>query len=98
MKLKQVLFVSADGRRTQVQVPEDAPAANYHMGIVVGPPDLRVLGLPTALECRLHNELHDRGLLQARDIRRRPGEVFAALQAALRVDVAAIANIYEGGS
>ena len=64
------------------------------MGIPLGPPSLEHLGLPLAVEVRLHNELFDRGLLTARDAQRRFKEIFAALQAAYGVDQARILGAY----
>jgi hypothetical protein len=68
--------------------------ADAALGIVLGPPDLTGLRLPEAVAVRLHNELHSRGLLTEQDARRRPAEVYAALQAAYRTDVAALLSIY----
>ncbi len=84
------------GRRWAVLVPEGRQA-EAALGVPVGPPDLSGLGLPEAVMVRLHNELHDRGILTERESRRRVPEVFAALQAAYRVDVAAVVSLYGGG-
>lgn len=61
---------------------------------IKGPPPLDSLKLPRTLMVRLHNELFVRGLVTAEDVRRRPAEVVAALQAAYRVDASAIYNLY----
>lgn len=92
--MKQAINNLRDGRKQVVLIPDGAPDSHAKMGVLVGPPDLDVLQLPIAIEVRLHNELYNRGLLTRKDVQKRPQELFAALQAALRVDVAAIANLY----
>ncbi len=64
------------------------------MGIPIGPPDLSPLGLPPAQEVRLHNQLFNRGILTSKDLRGRGKDVFAAIQSALQVDVAAVTGLY----
>ncbi len=64
------------------------------MGIPIGPPDLSPLGLPPVQEIRLHNQLFNRGLLTPKDLRGRGKDVFAAIQAALQVDVATVTGLY----
>lgn len=63
-------------------------------GVPIGPPDLTSLGLPLEIEVRLHNALHDRGILTPQDARRRPAEVQSALQFALKVSTTNILNLY----
>lgn len=94
--MKQVVYTAKDGRRSVVLIPDGAKDCKEEAakGLLVGPPALDDLGLPSGVELALHNELYDRRLLTAADVRKRPQEVFAALQAALRVDVAAITNLY----
>jgi len=77
-----------------VMVPEGREQA-AHMGIPVGPPDLSTLELPPEVAARLHNELFRRGLLTKRDLRGRGMEVFAALQAAYKVDTTAVTTLYQ---
>lgn len=87
-------YQDPEGRWWAVLVPpgheDEAP-----MGIPVGPPDLSPLGLPEAVEIRLHNQLFQRGILTARDLKGRGQEVFAALQAAYRTDFAAVTALYQ---
>lgn len=64
------------------------------MGIILGPPDTRSLGLPEEVDVILHNNLCDRGLLVWDDVRKRPMEIIAALQAALSVNGTKITNMY----
>lgn len=91
--LTRAVYVDDDGRRWAVLVPpgREADAA---LGIVVGPPDLGAMGLPAAVALRLHNELHARGILTLQDARGRPQELYAALQAAYRMDAAALLGLY----
>lgn len=96
MSLIRVTHEDDSGRRWEVLVPEgreqDAP-----YGIIVGPPDVRPLGLPESVAVRLHNELHARGLLDKRSLRGRRiiDDVRAALAAAYRVDVYGVLALYE---
>ena len=92
--MREVDYSDGAGRRFRVRVPEGCPVELYPSGIPVGPPSLGGLGLPLEVEVRLHNELHARGFLTARDVRRRPQEVIAALQAALRLDLQRIQQVY----
>lgn len=99
--LVRAVYEDDDGRRWTVLVPPGREA-DASMGIVVGPPDLGALGLPAPVALRLHNELQGRGLLNSSDLRGKQPDIFAALQAAYRVDVAAVLNLYaraeqEGG-
>lgn len=92
--LVRAKYQDDEGRWWVVLVPpghEDEAS----MGIPVGPPDLASLGLPEAVEVRLHNQLFNRGLLTARDLKGRGQEVFAALQAAYRVDQGAVTALYQ---
>jgi hypothetical protein len=91
--LVQVDYEDPDGLWWVVRVPQ-GEEANAHMGIPVGPPDVSSLDLPEAVAKRLHNELFRRRLLTARDLRGRGVEVVAALQAAYRVDAAAVTALY----
>lgn len=79
-----------------VEVPEgyeDIPQS----GIRIGPPDINSLNLPLPLEyeVRLNNQLYDRKLFSPADVRRRPEEIKAALQAVLKLDVLKIINLYK---
>ena len=92
--LVQAEHVDSDGRYWAVLVPE-GEEENAVMGIPIGPPDLSGLGLPLGIEVNLHNQLYRRGLLTLRDVKgRRQNEVFAALQAALKVDVIKVTALF----
>jgi hypothetical protein len=82
-------------------LPSNVPESAAAQGIPVGPPPLDDLGLPAELQTRLHNQLHDRGLLTYGDLRRSSHtEIVAALMAALRLDAGRVAALYSapGGS
>jgi len=64
------------------------------IGIPLGPPDTRGLGLPDGIDVRLNNNLFNRGLITWDDVRRRPMEVTAALQSAYRLDAGRIISLY----
>ncbi len=82
-----------EGRWWRVRVPlgSEGQAA---MGIPVGPPDLSSLGLPDEVSIRLHNQLFHRGLFTRANLRGRGQEIFAAVQAAYKVDSAAVTALY----
>lgn len=89
----QVEYVDDTGRRWAVLVPvghEDEAA----QGVVVGPPDVRVLGWPEDVALRVHNELYVRRILTMRDARTKAAEIGAALAAALRADIQTVQALY----
>lgn len=96
-EVERAVYTDDAGRRWAVLVPAGR-ADLAHLGVVIGPPDLVAAGLvlPAGVAVRLHNELHDRGLLTAADLSRPGGyaELAAALQAALGVDVGVLRNAY----
>lgn len=95
-------YEDADGRRWVTRIPVNARDDEAPRGIPVGPPPLDDLDLPPELQTRLHNQLVDRGLLTAADVRRAgTRELIFALQAALKVDAAALNALFSasaGGS
>lgn len=62
----------------------------------MGPPSLESLGLPLAIEVRLHNQLYDREIFDDKAARRNLKEIQTAIATALRADVNAVLSIYEG--
>ncbi len=86
-------YVDEKGRWWKVRVPAGS-ATPASMGIPVGPPDLSSLRLPDAVSIRLHNQLFHRGLFTKANLRGRGQEVFAAVQAAYKVDSAAVTALY----
>lgn len=89
----KIVNTEIDGKKYVVQVPDEE--TDYTSGFVIGPPDLNELGLPEAVERRLHNELFVRGLIRKSDILKRRHEIAAALQAAYAVDAEVITNLYK---
>lgn len=94
--MKQVTYIDKYGRKYERLIPDGAPMSHAKMGIQLGPPDLSTLGLGLEVTTRLHNQLHARGILTARDAEQRLNEVSAALMAALKVDAVQILDIYAG--
>jgi len=94
--MKPVDYRDRDGRTFRALLPDNAPASHAPRGIPVGPPHLDALRLPLAVEVRLHNELHHRGVFTARDALKRRPDVQAALMAALAVDAQRIVDLYIG--
>lgn len=92
--MRRVTHVDSSGRKIVVEVPDGAPKANYAYGVRIGPPNLISLGLPTEQEIRLHNQLYERGLIEAKDVKGRMQDIFGALQAAFQVDSTNIVNLY----
>jgi hypothetical protein len=77
-----------------VSLPDGVPESDAALGIPLGPPSLAPLGLPLDVEVRIHNQLFARRLFTPRDVKTRRMEILGALQAALRVDIVAIAALY----
>jgi hypothetical protein len=94
--LIKAVWIDIQGRKWLRQVPK-GHEDEAQFGIELGPPDISSLGLPEAISINLHNELFNRGLITWDDVKQRPGEVQAALQAALKVDAGMIMGLYKGG-
>lgn len=90
-------YEDSDGRMFLVQLPDGVPDSDASMGLPLGPPDLSVLNLPLETEVRLNNQLFHRRILTAKDARIRRQDIFAAWQAALRVDTDAVVQCYNAG-
>lgn len=84
------------GRKTLVEIPDGKPDSHARYGVVIGPPDLSALGLPSEIEIRLHNELFARGILTHRDAKKRRQEIVNALHSVFAVNAERILNIYSG--
>jgi hypothetical protein len=67
---------------------------DVEMGIVVGPPDTRIIGLSESMDIILHNELFNRGILTWQDVKQRPQEIQSALQSVLKIDSNKILGLY----
>lgn len=94
--MKVVDYQDALGRWWKVELPDDVEIENARSGIPIGPPDVSQLNLPIPLLTRLHNELYHRKLYTLKDVYSRSGELQAALQAALKIDVSTLMEIYAG--
>lgn len=92
--MRQASYEDAKGRKWAVLLPDDATEADAPMGIPLGPPSLESLDLPEEVEVRLHNQLFERRLFTVADIKARRQDIFGALQATLKVDIARIAALY----
>jgi len=92
--MREVTHIDSRGNMFLVRLPDDAPDSDAEYGIVIGPPDLAALELPTPIAVRLNNQLFMRKLFTLREATKRSNELFAALQAALRVDVQQLLNLY----
>lgn len=92
--LRQATWTDADGRRWRVYLPDGVPEADAVKGIPIGPPPLESLGLPRAQEVRLHNQLYDRQLFTAQDVKRRRQEVMGAILATFKVDAGRVISLY----
>ena len=92
--LIRVDYQDEAGRMWAVLMPNND---NSHpsMGIPIGPPDLSSLGLPEETAVRLHNQLFYRSILTKQDMKRKHKELFAALQAAYRVDVTKVTELFD---
>lgn len=78
-----------------VELPDDLSDDKAHLGIPIGPPDVvDHLSLPEPFATTLHNQLFERGLLTAQDVRHKPGALQGAIAAAMMVDVAKIHEAY----
>ena len=93
MKTRRVEYRDEIGRLWQMQVPEGYETMP-EAGICLGPPDLSDMGMPVDVEVRLNHELYHRQLFTQADVRRRPNELQAAIQAALKLDVGKLRNLY----
>ncbi len=87
-------YTDDTGRMWAVLIPDDHDA-DPSMGIPIGPPDLTGLYLPEETAVRLHNQLFARGILTKADLKSKQRELFAALQAAYKVDIAKVTQMFD---
>ena len=92
--MNQSSYVDEEGRYHAVLLPNGTGEDDAARGLPLGPPSLESLGLPQDIEVRLHNELFARRLFTGKDVRKRRIDVFGALQAALKVDIEKVVQIY----
>ncbi len=92
--MREVIHIDKDGRKSAVRIPDSASESESQMGILIGPPSLEALGLPQEVEVRLHNQLFERRLFTLEDVRRRHGQLMAAMLAAFKPEVSSLVKIY----
>lgn len=92
--MRRAIWTDPSGRRWTTEIPDDAPDSDAEIGVPIGPPSLDFLDLPEALAVRLHNALHDRGLLTYEDVRRRRPDVSSAIISAAKLGVGEIVDGY----
>lgn len=92
--MKDAFYVDSAGRKWATRLPDDASDTDAELGIPIGPPSLEALRLPEEMEVRLHNQLFDRRIFTFEQARANKLNVQAAMQAALKLDVLHIVEIY----
>ncbi len=92
--MRRAEYTDETGRQWATMLPDGAEDEAAEVGIPLGPPDTSDLGLPEDVAVRLHNQLFARGLLERKDLKGRTQELFAALQAAYRLDVVRLGSLY----
>ena len=98
--MRYVNYTDSEGLLQRALLPDDADEAEASLGVPQGVDIIEALerqGVPFETARRLQNELRARGFWTYRDVRRARAteELFAALQSAYRVDVAALVNIFK---
>jgi len=83
---RRVQWTDGDGCWYISLLPNYEPDSNARMGLLLGPPDLRPMGLPDDIRVRLNHELVHRDILTTQDASRRRSDVLAAIRSALLVD------------
>lgn len=90
--MRYVIWEDGEGRRWRRGIPDEAPDTEAEYGIEAGPPDLTELAeeldWPPEFARRLHNQLCDRQIWDARTLRRAGGmqALTSAVIAAARAD------------
>ena len=94
--MRQVNYRDSEGLEWRVELPDNADEGDAAKGIVLGPPDVRELGLPDDLAHRLHSALVARGLFSYNDVLKAGGmrAILSAYQYALQIDASSIMNLY----
>lgn len=88
-------YTDAAGRQWAVLLPTGASDSEASMGLPLGPPSLAELELPLETEVRLHNQLYARRIFTLAEANQRRQDVFAALQAAFKVDTDSVVQLYQ---
>ena len=92
---REVSYEDESGRKFAVLLPPGVPDEEARTGVLLGPiADLVEMGLPLALEVRLHNGLFSRRIFTLEDARLHPNEVYGSLMAALTIDAVKVIESY----
>lgn len=95
--MRTIDYTDDEGLVQRSLVPEGASDEEAPLGVPVGVDIVDGLtrgGMPYETAKRLQNELRLRGVWGYKNVRKRSAEeIFAALQAAFRIDVAAVINL-----
>lgn len=93
--MRRITHTNDNGRKYAYIMPDNVADSEVESGIMVGPVDVvDVLDYPEEIRTKLHNELFNRGIMNYDDARKKPGQIQAAIQAALRMDVAIIQDAF----
>lgn len=84
--MRETSYIDEDGRQWMVSLPDDSPNSDANLGIPIGPPSLKDLGLPKYLEILLHNALFIRKIWTSDDIKHRRAEVIDAVKSVYKTD------------
>lgn len=93
--MKKVTHTDERGRQYAYLMPDGVDDSAVESGIMIGPIDVvDILDYPDEIKTKLHNELFNRGIMNYNDARKKPGQIQAAIQSALRMDVAVIQDAF----
>lgn len=92
--MKETSYEDLKGRMHAVSLPDGVPDSEASLGIPIGPPSLAALELPEATEIALHNQLFARRIFTLEDAKHHRQDVMSALQAALKLDVERVLEVY----
>ncbi len=92
--MKIVSYEDEAGRKWATSLPDDALDLDAALGIPLGPPSLEELKLPLEIEVSLHNQLFARQIWTFRIAAKNKLNLQGALQAALKLDILKIIDVY----
>ena len=78
-----VVYNDKQGYTYLMRVPDGTLERDYHLGIVLGPPDLSALNLKAPDEKRLRQALVESGLVSAEEIRGSASKLYQVVQITL---------------
>ena len=98
--MRETTFTDEEGRMWAVLIPDHESDDRAHLGMRLGPPDLREFaaerGWGQDFEVRLHNHLYHRRIFYSddeRELRRRAGDIIQAIVATAKVDAMSIIDL-----